>query len=130
THEDSHAQSGAGQYLTIPNVCSWSDLTRAVDRVRAAGANVSNEGNPIIIQVQIEPTYAGVIFPTDPISTSKDESHVAVTVGHAGGLVSGSRSSSLFEVTDVEANRIEGDLEVDTSLLSRLRKVGRQVEQL
>ena len=130
TFEDAQTESGAGQFVSIANIRSREGLLNGLKHVRRAVSESVDIDGAAIVQVQVRPALAGVLFPTDPVSASKSKSHIELVAGYAGPLLGGIETGTLWEVSDQTVNRIHGDVEVSPELLYKLRSVGKKIEQL
>ena len=83
--EDRAASSMAGQYATrfVATAAALPEAVAAVAHPHGRAAI------PVIIQVALAPTLAGVAFSADPAAPRSDEALVEVVTGHGSALVSG-----------------------------------------
>ena len=111
TAEDLADASFAGQYDTFLNVTGEDAVLEAVVGVWASMYSAhavayrlrlgmdSNEGRmAVVVQTQLAPDAAGVMFTQDPISGSEDRYLVNAALGLGEGVVSGEAPTDSFEL--------------------------------
>ncbi|SMC64264.1 pyruvate, water dikinase [Oscillospiraceae bacterium] len=134
-NEDGENASFAGQYETITDV-KVDDIPSAVEEVisskdvqRVKGYTESfgeeDKGIAVVIQRFVRPTFAGVLFTSDPL-TGRDDKMVGNYVkGEGEKLVSGAENAEVFSMDSVKY-RYEGNAEFRKfakSLWSSCRKI-------
>ncbi len=111
TAEDLAEASFAGQYDTFLNVTGEDAVLEAVVGVWASlysahavayrlrlGMQASAGSMAVVVQTQIEPDAAGVMFTRDPISGSDDRYLVNAALGLGEGVVTGEAPTDTFEL--------------------------------
>jgi len=106
--EDGEEYSGAGIYLSVPNVQNETDLKQAVINCWKASFSLQALAHRLrmhefdidpmpglIIQVQVWAEYSGVVFSTDPLSKTH-AIMVEYTQGDTSGIESGEGKSKSF----------------------------------
>jgi phosphohistidine swiveling domain-containing protein len=83
--EDTSRSSKAGVFTTIPNVNNLSDMKKAIEKVWLSS---QGEDIAVILQEQLKPDIAGVLFTRDPI-TGKNKKVIEYVEGMGDTLVSG-----------------------------------------
>ncbi len=106
--EDSARASYAGEFETVLNVASKEALYTAVqtvfesgnsERVKiyaAAKDQTGNQAVAVVVQHMLAPSYAGVLFTSDPISGAANIMHGNLTEGLGDKLVSGEVTGDAF----------------------------------
>ena len=119
-NEDGENASFAGQYETITDV-KVDDIPSAVEEVisskdvqRVKGYTESfgeeDKGIAVVIQRFVRPTFAGVLFTSDPL-TGRDDKMVGNYVkGEGENLVSGAENAEVFSIGSIKF-RYEGNAE-------------------
>ncbi len=120
TAEDLADASFAGQYDTFLNVVGEDAVLEAVVGVWASMYSAhavayrlrlgmdSNEGSmAVVVQIQLAPDAAGVMFTRDPISGRDDRYLVNAALGLGEGVVSGEAPTDSFEL-DATTHAIVG----------------------
>jgi len=108
TAEDLDNASFAGQYDTFLNVCNIDDLIQSLKKVwaslyspHAIGYRQRNKISnsrakmAVVVQQQVAPNAAGVLFTKDPVS-GEDHYIVSAALGLGEGVVSGSVQTDRF----------------------------------
>lgn len=98
--EDSRQASFAGQHLTVLNVCSVAGLAEAITEVHRSASSeaalayrrrLGLGGVPrtaVVVQRQLDPEVAGVLFTVDPL-TGSDERVIEASWGLGEAVVAG-----------------------------------------
>jgi pyruvate,water dikinase len=86
--EDKAESSKAGVFATIANIKDESSLTDAIEKIWSSS---SNEDIAVIIQEQLKPDIAGVLFTRDPV-TGANEPVIEYVKGMGESLVSGKKN--------------------------------------
>lgn len=84
--EDAAEESFAGQFESIVDVVGVGALAKAVEMVRASGADASAGSMFALIQPQIEAVASGVLFTRNPL-TGLDEKVVEATLGASHAIL-------------------------------------------
>lgn len=109
--EDQSESSAAGQFESVAGISSYDDFRRAVatvlDSRDTAGAPGSAIG--VLVQPQVEPDAAGVVFGIEPVTGRTDRLVVAAVRGRPDRLVGGEVEGSRFTV-DREGRTIESTI--------------------
>lgn len=150
TAEDSPTQSFAGQYETVLNVSSLEHCMAAVKQCwasiwteRAYAYRVQNSlahhhiRMAVIIQHQIEPDWAGVVFTAHPVSGSPSRIVVEACPGLGEALVSGHvepdrytlRKKNLLLLHRQCKNRIEQPSPLQPKTIKKLARLARRIEK-
>jgi pyruvate,water dikinase len=110
--EDTSKSSKAGVFSTVSDVNTLSDLTNAIEQVWS-----SSQGDDIavIIQEQLRPDIAGVLFTRDPVS-GENKRVIEYVKGMGESLVSGKKNPI----------RVNGD----DKRFQELTKIGERLESL
>ena len=116
--EDLTHASFAGQYVTVLGVRGETEALAAVRRclaslftariaayVRALGGAQSAPGMAVVVQRQVDPDAAGVLFTVNPLTGRETEQVIEAVFGHGEPLVSGTARVDRF-VVDVEARSV------------------------
>jgi pyruvate,water dikinase len=108
--EDTSQSSKAGVFTTVPNVNTLSDLQKAIEKVWSSS---HGEDIAVILQEQLNPDIAGVLFTRDPV-TGKNKKVIEYVEGMGDTLVSGMRNpvwvgeeDSRFKELIEEGERLE-----------------------
>lgn len=145
--EDGAARSLAGQYHTELGVRTFPDLLVAVRKCWASalsplvlrGSGDARGGDPdaclilaVIVQREVRPDRAGVLFTRDPVS-DRDETLVEASFGHGQNIVSGAGKSNLYRLARdgevLEAPRLQVEV-LDGAQLAELHRTGLELERL
>lgn len=106
--EDSAQASYAGEFETVLNVESKDQLYAAIQTVyesgnservqtyAAAKAQTGNQGIAVVVQHMLAPSYAGVLFTSDPISGAAYTMQGNLVTGTGDKLVSGEVTGDAF----------------------------------
>ncbi|MEE9151474.1 MAG: PEP/pyruvate-binding domain-containing protein [Thermoplasmata archaeon] len=86
--EDTSRSSKAGVFATIFDVKAQSHLVEAIEKVWSSSRG---EDIAVILQEQLEPEIAGVLFTRDPV-TGANENVIEYVEGMGEGLVSGKKN--------------------------------------
>jgi pyruvate,water dikinase len=86
--EDTSQSSKAGVFTTVPNVSTLSELQKAIEKVWLSS---QGEDIAVILQEQLNPDIAGVLFTRDPV-TGANEKVIEYVEGMGDTLVSGLRN--------------------------------------
>jgi rifampicin phosphotransferase len=91
TIEDVGASSMAGQFRSVLDVTSQSELVAAVETVRRSASRPDLAAAPmaVLIQPQLEPLVSGVMFGMDPVTGVEGRLVVEAVSGGPDRLVSG-----------------------------------------
>jgi phosphoenolpyruvate synthase/pyruvate phosphate dikinase len=135
-NEDSKKQSWAGQFDTFLNL--KPDLNITIKHLKKLYAKASKKtksylsdkelgenGLGFVLQEQIDPLYAGVLFTKDPVTNNSNKIVIEVVKGLGDKLVSG-KSKPLdcrFKKSDLELEK--SDKEIKGFLLGSLRKLAK-----
>ncbi|MGH8991423.1 MAG: PEP/pyruvate-binding domain-containing protein, partial [Acidimicrobiia bacterium] len=90
--EDQSASSMAGRFTSVVDVSGWDAF---LDAVQAVARSARRPGDPgeapmaVLVQVHLEPRFAGVLFGLDPVSGRHDRRVVSAVEGGPQQLVSG-----------------------------------------
>ncbi len=108
--EDTSQSSKAGVFTTVPNVNNLSTLQKAIEKVWLSS---QGEDIAVILQEQLKPDIAGVLFTRDPV-TGANKKVIEYVEGIGDTLVSGSRNpvrvgeeDSRFKELFEEGDRLE-----------------------
>lgn len=95
-NEDTAASSMAGQFRSVLEVRTWSDLVAAVGEVIG-----SADGAPMAVLIQpfVQPAWGGVLFGADPVTGRHDRLVVAAVPGGPHDLVGGSVTGGQFSMS-------------------------------
>ncbi|BBA33909.1 pyruvate phosphate dikinase PEP/pyruvate-binding [Methylocaldum marinum] len=106
--EDSAGASYAGEFETVLEVGTESDLYQAIQTVFESAksekvkiyADATDQARiqamAVVVQHMLAPAYAGVLFTSDPISGNADFMHGNLTEGPGDKLVSGTVTGDAF----------------------------------
>jgi hypothetical protein len=86
--EDTSKSSKAGVFSTVSDVISRSDLTNAIEKVWSSSLG---DDIAVILQEQLKPNIAGVLFTRDPVSGA-NEQVIEYVEGMGEALVSGKKT--------------------------------------
>ena len=86
--EDTSSSSKAGVFATVPDVTNPSELKNAIERVWSSS---QKEDIAVILQKQLKPDFAGVLFTRNPV-TGSNEKVIEYVEGMGGALVSGKKN--------------------------------------
>ncbi len=86
--EDTSQSSRAGIFATVPNVRTLPDLKTAIEKVWASS---QGEDIAVILQEQLKPDIAGVLFTMNPV-TGENEKVIEYVEGLGEALVSGMKN--------------------------------------
>lgn len=86
--EDTSSSSKAGVFATISDVTNPSELKDAIERVWSSS---QKEDIAVILQKQLKPDFAGVLFTKNPV-TGSNEKVIEYVEGMGDALVSGERN--------------------------------------
>jgi pyruvate,water dikinase len=113
--EDLAHASFAGQYATVLGARGEAEVLAAVRRclaslftariaayLRALGSAQAAPGMAVVVQRQVDPDAAGVLFTVNPLTGRETEQVIEAVFGHGEPLVSGTARVDRF-VVDVEA---------------------------
>ena len=101
--EDLETGSMAGQFKTVLNVDTYSGLLKAVRQVWASADGVA-PNMAVIIQKQLKPDLAGVLFTRNPVN-GKSETVIEYIPGLGDQLVSGKREPNRIVVKKGKDNK-------------------------
>lgn len=144
--EDDGAASYAGQYSTVLGVSPknvlnaifecyaswWSD--RVMVYRRQKGIPPSEPHLSVIVQRQLLPEFAGVLFTRHPLSGKKDTMLVESVVGLGDKLVSGEVTPSRWEIsgktafTSIGSRQQSSEQDIGKKNLMRLYDIGNKLE--
>lgn len=108
-NEDLDTASAAGQYASIPNICSPAALQQAItecfnsyDRPGAVKyrqeRNIGDGAIAVLIQPQIRGVFSGVAFSRDPIQRQGDAVIIEALPGDCSQVVSGKKTPGRYQV--------------------------------
>lgn len=105
--EDTSQSSKAGVFTTVPNVNNLSTLQKAIEKVWLSS---QGEDIAVILQEQLNPDIAGVLFTKDPV-TGANKKVIEYVEGMGDALVSGLRNPVRVGVEDSRFKELidEGD---------------------
>lgn len=122
--EDSQTASHAGEFKSIVGLrpLEPSDLVQAIKEAQESGETAAL---PVIVQVAVDPMFAGVAFSCDPISLERAPNVISWVKGMGAGLVSGQEEGSLLVVRSVPEETPEWPHERETlqALVNGLNKM-------
>ncbi len=119
--EDLANKSNAGKFKTILAVDSYPKLVRALEAVwRSANGN----DMAVIIQKELKPEIAGVLFTRNPVN-GKDEIIIEYVEGFGGKLVSGKKDPERIIVNNKTNNEIVISLEIKKQSLRELIEISK-----
>ncbi len=144
--EDDGAASYAGQYSTVLGVSPknvlnaifecyaswWSD--RVMVYRRQKGIPPSEPYISVIVQRQLLPEFAGVLFTRHPLSGKKDTMLVESVIGLGDKLVSGEVTPSRWEIsrktglTSIGSRQQSSEQDIGKKNLMRLYDIGNKLE--
>jgi pyruvate,water dikinase len=118
TVEDAGESSMAGQFTTVLDVTGWEALLSATEEVIASASGVAGpagEARPIavLVQRQLDPAMAGVLFGIDPVTGDGGRLAVDVVGGRPDALVSGEVTAAHYVLT--RRGRIVGSSRIDAA---------------
>lgn len=131
TDEDLAHASFAGQYETFLNVCDLNDVIEKMKDVwaslysphaigyRQRNKIPNNKANmAVVVQQQLAPIAAGVLFTQDPVS-GEDHTVVSAALGLGEGVVSGSVESDRFVLASKSGKVLSSDVkQKETKIVS------------
>lgn len=105
--EDGGTSSMAGRFTSVLDVRGWDPFLAAVRTVIASGRAVAgvDGGDPataamaVLVQVQLFPTWGGVLFGVDPVTGRADRLVVAAVMGGPDQLVSGAVDGARYTLS-------------------------------
>ncbi len=111
-HEDQREHSGAGAYLT--KFCSRPEglpaaIAAVLDSAAASKGTAADAGMAVILQRQIQPALAGVIFSAHPSCARADCAYVELVEGSPVGLVNGTVSPYRATLDPIDGALAEND---------------------
>jgi hypothetical protein len=99
TIEDGKSKSFAGHFLTKLGKFKIKDLFKSIDEVKLSSVDATtNQKIAVIIQKLVIPSFSGVIFSSDPLSLSKEETPVSFVKGFGDRLMSGKENAVNFMI--------------------------------
>ncbi len=136
TAEDLEGASFAGQYDSFLNVCGAADLMRRVRSVWASlysphaigyrlrhGIAVEGCRMAVIVQRQLDPDAAGVLFTRDPL-TGQRRFVVSAALGLGEGVVAGTAQTDRFVLAPKTGKLISSDITAKKSRVAPAAKGG------
>ncbi|MFB2739208.1 glycerol-3-phosphate acyltransferase [Umezakia ovalisporum] len=143
--EDSEKASAAGQYTTILNVTSPTELQAAIAQVQASYNHPSavqyrrDRGLPdtamaVLVQQQIQSVYSGVAFSRDPITQQGDAILIEALPGSPIQVVSGKVTPEQYrafvmETDNISSVQVEGKGQVPQALIKQVAYLVRRLEK-
>jgi hypothetical protein len=118
--EDGEVASMAGQFVSVLGVVGWSGFRAAIGQVLASArtGQTPEDGSPagagrvapmaVLVQPELEPAAAGVLFGVDPVSGRADRLLVAAVAGSPEPLVAGRVTGTRY-VLSRGGRRLETD---------------------
>ena len=116
-NEDGENASFAGQYETITNVKKENIISAVKSVISSAKTsrvkeysesfNTDDQGIAVVIQKFVVPTFAGVVFTSDPLTGKDDKMTGNLVRGDGEDLVSGNKNADVFYI-GTSTNFFEG----------------------
>lgn len=139
--EDSLGASAAGQYLSVGNVTSTTELETAIVRCQQAYHRPQavqyrqRHGQPdrplaVIIQTQAASQYAGVAFSRDPLEQYRQGVTIEAIAGTPAQVVGGQVTPERYAVYEPEAetSALEGEGSIPPDILDAVARLVRELE--
>src|SRR5690606_16524553 len=107
--EDQHAQSFAGQQLSVLDVRSVDGVLAAICEVWASlfgeeallyraqmGLDVVPRAMAVVVQQMVHPVVGGVMFTVDPLNATEEEVVISAAAGTVESVVGGQASNTYY----------------------------------